>query len=124
MKVKEIEFEIPSYTISEAAKVGISSIVKKSEKEGIVLLKRNEQPAAIVLPISSYRFIDLYYKIFKLEDDISDCWLITSNNSGDDLDEMERNIKTIDIRNVSRSLVSGLVSGFIKYIRYGKNQIK
>lgn len=47
----ENELVIPTYSISEAHKKSISSIVKEAEREGFVVLNRNDAPVAIVIPL-------------------------------------------------------------------------
>lgn len=55
--------DIQSYSIGEAAKKGIASVVKAAEADGLVVLKRNEQPVAIVMPITPIGYARYIEKI-------------------------------------------------------------
>lgn len=55
--------DVKSFSIGEAARKGIAGVVKAAEADGLVVLKRSEQPVAIVLPLTPVGYAKYIDKI-------------------------------------------------------------
>jgi hypothetical protein len=91
--------ELKRYNISDVSKKGISSIINIAEADGMCMITRKSQPAALILPLSMIGF----QKYINMLNEI-----INSKSGEEGISELRSLLKIID----SKSLTNGnLITG-------------
>jgi hypothetical protein len=67
--------DIITYGITEANNRGISGVVKDSEENGLVMLKRNKIPVAMIVPLT----VPGYVKYIQLLEKLMDIDMVNKN---------------------------------------------